>query len=287
MLVWDARTGKPTFTLGGGTPQPVARLAAWSPDSRTLAILSGSYPGVGSIDLWEVGNGIKRHALSAGPVNSHEAHSLAFSPDGKSLACALQKIQVWKTALPLLPVTLAPSRTEKRNPDRSYLAWSPDSGMLAIHQSFHTDKEATLTAWDMTTGKERFSWKRPFEYARLQRAVAWSPDGKRIAWAGPGAGVWNVAAGKEEFRLAGHTMPVLDVQWSSDASRVISRSEIDSITMTYEMKVWDAANGQEILTMRGRTAGLSPAPDFSALVSPVSNQMPADDMILWDINGRR
>jgi WD40 repeat protein len=287
VLVWDAQTGRSLYTLAGGTvAHPVARLAAWAPDSKTLATLSGSYPGSGSIDLWDVATGRKSWSLAAGPINSHGAMALGFSPDGESLASALQTIQVWKVALPVLPMTLQHSRQGKRDPDRTYLAWSPDSAVLAVLECYDSEKEATLTAWDMTTGRERFSWKRPCEYFRLQRAVAWSPDGKRIAWAGPGAGVWNVAAGKDEFPLAGHTMPVLDVQWSVDGRRVMSRSETDSITSTYELKVWDAANGQEIFTLRGRMAGWLPAPDFNGLATPISNQTPADDTIIWDIGAR-
>jgi WD40 repeat protein len=122
----------------------------------------------------------------------------------------------------------------------------------------------------------------------LHTPLAWSPDGKRIAWGGPGKpGVWNIAAAKEDFALAGHSSPVGDVSWSADGARVISRSEVfGGFTRNFELKVWDAAAGQEILLIRGPMAGWLVAPGFQGLAAPPGTGSDPGDVVVWSVAPR-
>jgi WD40 repeat protein len=140
----------------------------------------------------------------------------------------------------------------------------------------------------MSTAKELFRWTRPYELSYLHSPLAWSPDGKRLAWGGPKPAVLNVGSGKEEFGLAGHGAPVIDVQWSPDGRRVISRSEVfGGFSRNFELKVWDAATAQEIFMLRGPMAGWRVSPGFQGLTYPPGVGSDPGDVVVWDISPRK
>src|SRR4029077_8521663 len=194
----------------------------------------------------------------------------------------------WKLALPWVPLTLRQPPKGSSEPNQTFVAWSADSRGLAVLECRHSSaREAVLTAWDLGTGQKRFTWTRPYEFSYLHSPVAWSPDGKRLAWGGPKAAVWNVASASEEFALAGHSTAVVDVEWSSDGRRVLSRSEVFSASSrSFEFKVWDAATGQEVLMLRGPMAGWLVAPGFQSLASPPGRGSDPGDVIVWDLGAR-
>ena len=83
------------------------------------------------------------------------------------------------------------------------------------------------------------------------RAVAFSPDGRRLAAGayGHAAVVWEAETGKELFTLHGNAS-VTAVTFSPDGGRLVSASSGGTV------QVWEMASGQEILTLRGGTTSL-------------------------------
>ena len=78
-------------------------------------------------------------------------------------------------------------------------------------------------------------------------AVAWLPDGKRIA---SGSGdhtvqVWNAADGSHVYLYRRHSNTVMAVAWSPDGKRIASAS------VDRTVQVWDAAAGGHVYTYRG------------------------------------
>jgi WD40 repeat protein len=294
LVVWDVRTGKRLLTLGKNYDAladqvSAARLVAWAPDGQSLATLGAGSNADARIDVWEAASGRKTRSIAAGKVNFHRAAALVWSPDGRSLAFAGEAVQVWKLALPWLPLTLRQPVKSGPDAELTFLAWSADSRSLAVLDCRNTPgHQQTLTAWDLTTGKERFRWTRPYEFSYLHSPLAWSPDGKRLVWGGPKPGVWNVASGMEEFPIAGHSAAVGDVEWSPDGRRVLSRCEISGgFTPNFEFKVWDAATQQEMFMLRGPKAGWRVAPGFQALASPPGRGSDAGDVVVWDLAPRK
>ena len=88
-------------------------------------------------------------------------------------------------------------------------------------------------------------------------AVAYRPDGRHLAAAGyDGAGVWDLANGRQAFALRGHNWRVQAVGYSPDGRRIATAGSDGTL------RIWDAADGRELLTARGRPAiGLAFGPD--------------------------
>ena len=112
VLLWDVATHRQTGSPISGQAGAVYSIA-FSPDGETLAIgtgSSGSNGGdTGTVQLWDVATGEQigsPHTDDTGPV-----HSVAFSPDGKTLAAGTEgnipyagTVQLWNVAYLVNPV---------------------------------------------------------------------------------------------------------------------------------------------------------------------------------------
>jgi eukaryotic-like serine/threonine-protein kinase len=79
----------------------------------------------------------------------------------------------------------------------------------------------------------------------------------------------------ERLRLKGHTNVVTGVAFSPDGKRIASASHDETL------KLWDTANGQELLTLKGHTsavAGVAFSPDGKLLASASHDKM----VKIWD-----
>jgi WD40 repeat protein len=110
----------------------------------------------------------------------------------------------------------------------------------------------------------------------LVHAVAYSPNGRRLASAGSDRTVrlWDPATGREVLRLDGHPAPVTAVAFAPDGSRLASADAAGFV------KVRDARTGEEVAGWRGSGGQVN-----TLAFSPDGGRLAADcdrDVRVWD-----
>jgi len=171
-----------------------------SPDGTTLvsvaedtSIKSRQYPYRGeicSIKLWDVATRRERATLKG---HTCDVWSVAFSPDGRTLASAGDQdmtIRLWDVD------TATEKAVFKGHTARiNRVIFRPDGNILA---SASYDKTARL--WDVGTGKELATLNGQGGWVYC---AAFSPDGTVLATGGNGMAMklWDVATGKERTKL--------------------------------------------------------------------------------------
>ncbi len=82
-------------------------------------------------------------------------------------------------------------------------------------------------------------------------AIAFSPDGKRIATGRMTITIWDAATGTEIRTLKGHEGPVYSAAFSPDGKWIVSGGG------DHLVKVWDASNGEEVMNLEGHEVRIS------------------------------
>jgi WD40 repeat protein/serine/threonine protein kinase len=200
-----------------------------------------------------------------------EVTAVAFSADGSRVASTSWKeAKVWNAATGKEILELSGQAGWS-----TAVAFSHDGKRLAT-AGFQTAK-----VWDAVSGKELLSI-RAHDY--LVKGVAFSPDGRRLATASgtpSGAGrreggevkIWDTDTGKELFRFANLPHWANSVAFSPDGKYLAAATGdlyVVAPSRPGEVRVWDAANGNEVLTLRGHTfwvTSVAFSPDSKRLVS--------------------
>ncbi len=239
---------------------------AFSPSGRLLAGPAEAAPSV--VNVWE--------ASAATPVAALRGHegavtAVAISPDERRVATACGSaagaviLRVWDAATgkELRRVPLPPQRVEALafSHDGKYLAGG--SGPLASPDGAAPRVTPQVKVWDAATGKELHSLA---GHQDRIVSVAFSPDGRRLASAGYGdrtVRVWDTTTGRPFYAPLPTSGNGTSVTFSPDGTR-LAATGTDSL-----VQLWDAATGQDVLTLHGfspqgtGTYGFTPRVRFS------------------------
>lgn len=279
--VWDITDGKPKLkrTLRGDWDE--VESVAFAPDGQSIAGAGTGFDGApfGVVTIWKLGEA-RGHALVR---HSGKIDAIDFSPDGTLLATASgdrRAVTLWDVATGAERATLS----EHRGPVWS-VAYAPDGRGLAVASgilpaSVRPDDDEPLgevRLWDVS-GRKPKTRACLVGHAFGVIAVAYSPDGEKLASGGFDGGVkiWDVATGLEPVALAGHAGWVAAVGFSPDGSLLATGSHDHTI------KLWDVMTGLEIATLTGHSGNV-----YSVAFSPDGSQLASGSLDgtvrLWDL----
>lgn len=200
-------------------------LVAWSPDSKLVAVADTRPDRPDArLRLISVPSGSEKvvELSETGSINL-----LRWSPDGTRFAFTLSRNG--RDPGPSLSVVTVATATAKQLVKGSVgeIAWTPDStGIAAIMMD---DIGGSIVTMDAADGKVTKTVLTGGD-ATCQRGLAWSPDGTRLAYAGPGlregcgdAGnwgvwIWDQATGKSRHAFEG---PADVPEWLANGDLVV------------------------------------------------------------------
>ena len=274
----------------GGVPD-----VAYSPDGARLATIGAD----GLVKVWDANSGDLLQTLDGG--TGRPGSSVAFSPDGRSLAAAwVTQVVVWDLSSGRVVATLSGQSvgaTVGYNLGVGQISFSPDGAHLAV-----ANMDGAPKIWELATGQAVLSL--PGESLPI-KAMVYGPDGRHLATGGDEGlvRVWDAGNGAELSTLALGGI-IHSVCFSADGMRLAAASEDGSVTIweantgqpllslprlsgLYDLaflpdgrlatagqdgatRVWDSLTGQQLLTLAGSTStviGVAASPDGSRIAT--------------------
>jgi len=265
-ILWDVASGKVQrrfLAPPGGVDQ-----VAFSPDGRLLASGGGN-----GLAVWDVSNGKLLQAIG---YDALKGHLFGFTPDGGSLIVQGDKqIGTWNLRLGRYswqaPIEKGEQRHVRATSENGRLlalqdgghadfsiwdawantqisrisseptgllnpaAFNPDGKILACRSDSVND---AVRLWDVASGRELHALGKG-----VSTALAFSPDGRKLAVARQSIEIWDVASGSQLLDVKRNVERALRVRLSETKGKPGLFLLADS---GHYMQIWDLANGRPL-----------------------------------------
>jgi WD40 repeat protein/uncharacterized caspase-like protein len=230
-----------TLTYQIGHPSGVSAVVI-SPDGR-LVVSSG----VSGINVWDAESGRLLRTFA------DRVAAVAVSRDGRRIVSGSwdKTVKIWDAesgrllrtfashANAVVAVAISPDGHRIVSGDNyTIMEWDAESGEILRTLPDHANAEDALNGAIRRT--------------RVVRAIALSPDGRRIVSGGDDKTikVWDAESGAVLRTLTGHADWVYAIAVSPDGRRIVSGGADKTI------KIWDAESGRLLLTLKGHEGGV-------------------------------
>lgn len=250
MKLWDASNGNLIHDLSGH--EDVVRMVAFSPDGKTVASGSNDH----TIRVYDVETG----KLLYDKEFSGDVLSLAFSPDGQSLAVATVGIYLLNA----------------KDGEKKY--WIATDNFYVVSVAFSPDGKtlvgcfrAETKLWDAENGnlKQTFA-----QSSGAARPLIFSQDGKTLVGGSLNGKIfiWDVADGKLKNTLSANKNNVPVAIFPNGKILVSGGDEDSKETKNYEGEIefWDIENGnlvRKFAKQRSPVNSLAISPDGKTLAA--------------------
>jgi len=230
--VWQAANGKSVSVYDASS----VHAAAWSPNGRLIAFTNG-----GAV---QGRNPFPRNSGSqfSYAVDPEGTWSVAWSPGGERIAVgSLSGVEILNVANGVVIF----------KHDRPYakvtaVTWSPDGGSIAWGSSSYN----TVEVWKVATNRRAYIYYAPGKDNPV--AIAWSPNGKYLAFGGAGGvRIWETAAWSPVYTFSWSGQRVEAVAWSPDSKHFATAGSLDPTVY-----VIDVTNPWHPYTFSGHSSGV-------------------------------
>ncbi|KAI9932608.1 hypothetical protein MW887_008854 [Aspergillus wentii] len=233
--LWDTRNGKCLKTLKGHDEHILALAKA-----RELQLLASASLDE-TIKIWDINSGACIQTLNE---HNRAALSVAFSHDSQLLASGSfdNSIKLWETSSWKCLRTLSGDTSDSW---MNSVRFSHDSKLLASGLDDHT-----ITLWDTNSGKHLQTFK---GHGYHVRSVAFSPDSKLLVSASSDhtVRIWNATSRQHPRDFASHSGSA-EPFFSHDSRLLATGAKGEP----FDIKVWDARNGQCLQSFNGWDHGI-------------------------------
>jgi serine/threonine protein kinase len=215
-LQWDSASGERILCYYERRKRVGA--IAWSPDNRYVALGNNDrMVQIRDITRGEIVFTYCGHRDALLRLNS--VNAVAWSPNGLYVASGTRSdgVHIWQVSTGTTIQVYGSHAAELMT-----LAWSPDGKYIASGGG-----DDTVQVWEAATRKRIFTYHghAGTDTGQGINAIAWSPDGTRIASSG-GADttvqIWDAFSGNNAFVYTAHTEHVNVLAWSSDGMKLAS-----------------------------------------------------------------